>query len=190
MTETASPEHMALLEQPVSSSAQESLSVRELIAEQVRLENELAELKTKTEATTKALNAIRDKRLPDAMFRAGMTRMLTTDGDKVEVNSVVHATWPKADNPEGRRKAVEHLESLGAADIVSTDVVISFAGSDHDTAKEFFEQVRRRNDATVTLDQTVHPKKLSAFISERLKNGRPIDLEVFGAHTFNRVSIK
>ena len=166
----------------VSSSTGKTLS--DLVRKLRAIETEI----TDTEAHLKALKAEKHKlsveNIPALMDEMGVER-LDVDGVTVTRKLMVHASIP-ADRKE---EAFAWLRDNGLDDIIKNDVVCSFGKGQDNLAGDVIGMLQDRgfDPAAKTY---VHPMTLKAFVKERFENGKPIDLDMFGAFIANAAEIK
>lgn len=154
-------------------------------AEQAVTDMEAALKEAKRVAFDLAVN-----KLPDAMNQAGLAELLTSTGRKIGLKSVVAATWPGEDKPDKLAAAMLFLTAEEALDLVSSEVTVAFSRTDHERAQELYDQLRGNNAATVKIKQTVHPSRLSAWVRDRLTNGKRVDMDALSVHSFIRATVK
>jgi hypothetical protein len=74
-------------------------------------------------------------------------------------------------------------------DIIKNDVTVSFGKGQDNIAGDLVGKLEQ--DGFNTSQKTyVHASTLKAFVKERFVNGKPIDLDMFGAFVANAAEIK
>jgi hypothetical protein len=140
------------------------------------------------EAHLKALKAEKHKlsveQIPSLMDGMGVER-LDVDGLTVQRKMMVHASIPVA----RREEAYTWLREQGLDDIIKNDVICSFGKGQDNMAKDVVGILNDRGFEPNTKTH-VHPSTLKAFIKERVTDGKPIDLDMFGAFIANAAEIR
>jgi hypothetical protein len=118
------------------------------------------------------------------MDEMGVER-LDVDGMSVERKMIVAASIPVAN----REQAFDWLRDNNLDDIIKNDVTCSFGKGQDNLAGDVIGILRERGFDPTTKTH-VHPSTLKAFIKERLVDGKPIDLDLFGAFVSNTAVLK
>lgn len=140
------------------------------------------------EAHMKALNAEKHRlsmeNIPALMDEMGLERV-DVDGVTVTRKLVVHASIPS----DRKDEAFDWLRANGLDDIIKNDVTLSFGKGEDNVAGDVVEMLRERG-----LDPAqkthIHSSTLKAFVKERFTEGKPIDLDMFGAFIANAAEIR
>ncbi len=122
--------------------------------------------------------------IPGLMDEMGVER-LDVDGLTVERKMMVHASIPQ----DRKEDAFAWLRENGLDDIIKNDVTCSFGKGEDNVAGDVVGILHERgfNHKTKT---HVHPSTLKAFVKERVTEGKPIDLDMFGAFIANAAQIR
>lgn len=158
------------------------------LSEMVR---KLREVDTKIEEVEKTLKGLKQDRqklttelIPGVMDEMGVER-LDVDGVTVTRKLIVSASISE----EKREAAFSWLRENGLDDIIKNDVVVSFGKGQDNSAKNAVEILREQGfDPDVKTH--IHPQTLKAFVKERVEDGKPIDLDMFGAYVVNAADIR
>jgi hypothetical protein len=118
------------------------------------------------------------------MDEMGVER-LDVDGLTVERRMVVSASIPV----DRRDEAYTWLRENHLDDIIKNDVVLSFGKGQDNQAGDVVGLLKDRGFDPSTKTH-VHPSTLKAFVKERITDGKPIDLDMFGAFVNNTAQIK
>jgi hypothetical protein len=142
----------------------------------------------KAEASLKSLKQDRQKLttelIPGLMDEMGVDR-LDVDGVTVTRKLIVSASIPE----DKREEAFSWLRDNSLDDIIKNDVVVSFGKGQDNAAKSALELLREQGfDPDVKTH--IHPQTLKAFVKERIEDGKPIDLDLFGAYVVNAADIR
>ena len=122
--------------------------------------------------------------IPALMDEMGVER-LDVDGMTVERRMIVAASIPAANKDQ----AFDWLRSNGLDDIIKNEVTCSFGKGEDNVAGDVIGILRDRGFDPMTKTH-VHPSTLKAFVKERITDGKPIDLDLFGAFISNTAVIK
>ena len=122
--------------------------------------------------------------IPALMDEMGVER-LDVDGLTVERKMMVHASIPQ----DRKDEAFAWLRENNLDDIIKNDITCSFGKGEDNMAGDVVGmlQVRGFDPKTKT---HVHPSTLKAFVKERVTEGKPIDLDMFGAFIANAAQIR
>ena len=136
----------------------------------------------------KALKAEKNKlsveNIPSLMDEMGVER-LDVDGLTVERKMMVHASIPK----DRKDEAFAWLRDNGLDDIIKNDVTCSFGKGEDNMAGDVVGILQEKGFDPQTKTH-VHPSTLKAFVKERVTDGKPIDLDMFGAFIANAAQIR
>jgi hypothetical protein len=122
--------------------------------------------------------------IPALMDEMGVER-LDVDGVTVERKMIVSASIPAARKEE----AFDWLRTNGLDDIIKNDVTCSFGKGEDNVAGDVVGLLQERGFDPKTKTH-VHPSTLKAFVKERITDGKPIDLDLFGAYINNSAEIR
>jgi hypothetical protein len=122
--------------------------------------------------------------IPALMDEMGVER-LDVDGVTVERKMIVSASIPAARKDE----AFSWLRDNGLDDIIKNDVTCSFGKGEDNVAGDVVGLLQERGFDPKTKTH-VHPSTLKAFVKERITDGKPIDLDMFGAFISNAAQIR
>jgi len=122
--------------------------------------------------------------IPALMDEMGVER-LDVDGMTVERRMIVAASIPAAN----KDRAFDWLRDNGLDDIIKNDITVSFGKGEDNVAGDVVGLLQERGFNPTTKTH-VHPSTLKAFVKERVTDGKPIDLDLFGAFISNTAVIK
>ena len=163
---------------------QETKTLSEMVRKLRSIDTRIEEV----EETLKGLKQDRQKLttelIPGVMDEMGVER-LDVDGVTVTRKLIVSASISE----EKREAAFSWLRENGLDDIIKNDVVVSFGKGQDNSAKNAVEILREQGfDPDVKTH--IHPQTLKAFVKERVEDGKPIDLDMFGAYVVNAADIR
>ncbi len=122
--------------------------------------------------------------IPVLMDEMGMER-IDVDGVTVSRKMIVHASIPV----DRKEEAFAWLRENGLDDIIKNDVTCSFGKGEDNVAGDVVGLLQERGFDPKTKTH-VHPSTLNAFVTERVTDGKPIDLDMFGAYINNAAEIR
>lgn len=122
--------------------------------------------------------------IPVLMDEMGMER-IDVDGVTVSRKMIVHASIPV----DRKEEAFAWLRQNGLDDIIKNDVTCSFGKGEDNVAGDVVGLLQERGFDPKTKTH-VHPSTLKAFVKERVTDGKPIDLDMFGAYINNAAEIR
>jgi hypothetical protein len=158
------------------------------LSDLVRKLRHIDEAIDKTEQGLKGLKQERQKLttelIPGVMDEMGVDR-LDVDGVTVTRKLIVSASI----SDEKREQAFGWLRDNGLDDIIKNDVVVSF-GRGEDNAAKNAVGILREQGFDPDVKTHIHPMTLKAFVKERVEDGKPIDLDLFGAYVVNAAEIR
>ena len=122
--------------------------------------------------------------IPALMDEMGLER-LDVDGSVVERKMIVAASIPK----DRKDEALGWLRDNNLDDIIKNDITVSFGKGENNVAGDVVGLLKDRGFDPQTKTH-VHPSTLKAFVKERVTEGKPIDLDMFGAFISNTAQIR
>ena len=131
-----------------------------------------------------ARRTITHDRIPSLMDEMGVEK-LEVEGASVACKPLVHASIPVA----RRDEAYNWLRQNGLDDIIKNDVVITFGKGEDNVAGNLVGLLQEKGFDPKTKTH-IHASTLKAFVKERVANGRPIDLDMFGAFVSTAAEVK
>ena len=155
-----------------------------LVQELRKVEDEIAEYETHIKYLKSAKQKLTVENIPALMDQMGVER-LDVDGLTVERKMIVSASIPT----DRRDEAFSWLRENGLDDIIKNDITVSFGKGEDNVAGDVVGLLQERGFDPVTKTQ-VHPSTLKAFVKERIMDGKPIDLDMFGAFIANTAQIR
>ena len=122
--------------------------------------------------------------IPALMDEMGVER-IDVDGLTVERKMIISASIPK----DRKDEAFSWLRENGLDDIIKNDVTCSFGKGQDNSAKNVIAILQDAGFDPATKTH-VHPSTLKAFVKERITDGKPIDLDMFGAFISNAAQLR
>lgn len=136
-------------------------------------------------AAKKAFDKTRMEDLPELMIEVGMTKLVTENGDTIELKEEVSTSITQAHKPA----ALSWLQAHNFGGIIKTKVISEFGKDERDEALSCAQDLMNKH-FKVTFDESVHPATLKSFIKERLAAGDEIPMDLFSVHPYNVATIK
>jgi len=148
------------------------------------IEKQIEDAETHMKSLKSEKHKLSIENIPALMDEMGMER-IDVDGLTVERKMMVHASIPQ----DRKEEAFAWLRDKGLDDIIKNDVTCSFGKGEDNMAGDVVGMLKDRGFDPKTKTH-VHPSTLKAFIKERVTDGKPIDLDMFGAFIANAAQIR
>ncbi len=126
--------------------------------------------------------------IPSLMEEMDVNRIDVGEGEhkvSVSIKPFISASIPV----ENKERAYEWLRDHNCDDIIKNDVILSFGRREDDQASKLMLELENKGYHPEAKTH-IHSQTLKAFIRERVENGKPIDLELFGAFVGKTAEIK
>lgn len=131
------------------------------------------------------LTRLEEETIPAFMQELGVASIKLKDGKTVSITSQVYASISQANHDA----AMEWLIKNGHEDLIKLTITGTFGKDEYELAVDVRNRLTKEG-AKVSSDENVHPQTLRAFIREQLEQGVAIPLDVFGARTVTKATIK
>lgn len=165
-------------------SDSELRDLRDMAAELVLTENEIKLAEAKLKELKKRRYELQNNLVPSRMDELGVDIVgvpgLSADVvSKFYCKANIAADWEE----DRRERAFKYLESIGAGDIVRTEVKMYFGPGDDNVLKALLDMIESSEIPFPLVEQrkAVPWNTLTAFAKERIESGEPLDLEAIGA---------
>ena len=156
----------------------------DLVRKLRKVEDQIADAEQYLKAVKLEKHKLSTENIPALMDEMGMDRV-DVDGLTVTRKMIVHASIPS----ERKEEAFAWLRENGLDDIIKNDVTCSFGKGEDNVAGDVVGLLQERGFDPKTKTH-VHPSTLKAFVKERVTDGKPIDLDMFGAYINNAAEIR
>ena len=166
----------------VNTGAARTLS--DLVRSLRRVEQEIDDAENHLKALKQQKHKLSVENIPTLMDEMGVDR-LDVDGVTVSRKMMVHASIPAARKDD----AFAWLRENNLDDIIKNDISVSFGKGQDNLAGDVVGLLQERGFDPQTKTH-IHPSTLKAFVKERVENGKPIDLDMFGAFVASAAEIK
>jgi len=148
------------------------------------VENQIEDAENHIKSLKQEKHRLSVENIPALMDEMGVER-LDVDGLTVERKMIVSASIPK----DRKDEAYSWLRENGCDDIIKNDVTCSFGKGQDNSAKNVIAILQDAGFDPATKTH-VHPSTLKAFVRERVTDGKPIDLDMFGAFISNAAQLR
>ena len=149
-----------------------------------KVEQEIGDAEAHIKSLVQEKHKLSVENIPALMDEMGVERV-DVDGCTVERKMIVSASIPVARKEE----AFNWLRDNRLDDIIKNDITVSFGKGEDNVAGDVVGLLQDRGFDPKTKTH-VHPSTLKAFIKERVVEGKPVDLDMFGAFISNTAQIR
>ena len=156
----------------------------DLVRKLRKVEDQIADAEQYLKTIKSEKHKLSTENIPALMDEMGMER-IDVDGLTVERKMMVHASIPQ----DRKEEAFAWLRENGLDDIIKNDITCTFGKGEDNLAGDVVGILREKGFDPSTKTH-VHPSTLKAFVKERVTDGRPIDLDMFGAYINNAAEIR
>ena len=157
----------------------------ELVRSLRQIEQDITDAENKLKALKQEKHKLSIENIPALMDEMGNIERIDVDGVTVERKMIISASIPAARKEE----AFSWLREHGIDDIIKNDVTCSFGKGEDNVAGHVVGLLEDRGFYPKTKTH-VHSSTLRAFVKERITDGKPIDLDLFGAFVANAAEIR
>ena len=151
----------------------------DLVRKLRKVEDQIADAEQYLKAVKLEKHKLSTENIPALMDEMGMDRV-DVDGLTVTRKMIVHASIPS----DRKDEAFAWLRENGLDDIIKNDITCSFGKGEDNLAGDVVGLLHVKGFDPKTKTH-VHPSTLKAFVKERVTDGKPIDLDMFGAYINN-----
>lgn len=160
--------------------------VAELANAQLSLESEIKELEILLSEKKKRLKQLSEMTIPDKMLELGLTEIGLTIGARLSVGKFYSAKIPD----EMWDHATRWLKQTGNDGIIKCVVSRAFQRGESEEAVRALIAIIKQGFTGFTMDESIHPQTLKAFVKERIESGQPIPHDLFGVYVGNKTTIR
>ena len=151
----------------------------------VELEQLVEEKQASLKSTQKELKTLSEEDIPALLSEVGLSEITLTNGKKISTSAYYYGRITE----HNQQEAFEWLRDNGLDDIIKNDVTCSFGKGEDNIAGDVVGLLHEKGFDPKTKTH-VHPSTLKAFVKERIVDGKPIDLDMFGAFITNAAQIR
>ena len=158
--------------------------ISSMVRNQVKLEQEIANLNTTLAAKAEQLKNLAEVMIPDAMLQLGLSELKLSTGETVSIKKFYSAKIPE----EQQEQAFAWLRKTGNDDIIKNNIALTFGKGEDDLAREVAMMLVKKG---LQPEQKVfvHPMTLKSFVKERIESGEELPYELFGVFVGNKTKI-
>jgi hypothetical protein len=124
------------------------------------------------------------EQIPMLMDEMGIERV-DVDGCTVKLKPFVSASIPA----DRKQEAFNWLREHGLDDIIKNDIIVSFSRGQDNVAGEVMFDLEQKGFHPEQKTH-IHAMTLKAFVKERVEQGLPLDMEMFGAYVARTADVK
>lgn len=147
---------------------------------------DLAAAEEKVAAIKAEVTRLEREDIPALMAECGITEVKLTCGKTITVKEDCDARISEANRPAAFRWLLDH----GFGGLIKTLVTMQFGKGEHDDAAYAANLLQQQfADRAVSLDESVHPQTLRAFVKERMTAGEPVPMDLFGVFPYSKAVI-
>ena len=156
----------------------DKLRVLVRLAEKQRdIETSIAQVEERLSKLRDELKEISERKLPEAMDDLKFEEFKTSSGLKIKINERIRASIPASRMDE----AVHWLDQHGHDKLVKRQFVILFNKDEESWANKFQADLnKRKRQVNCTQKKDIHNRTLVSFVSNELKEGHDLPLDLFG----------
>ena len=124
------------------------------------------------------------EQIPMLMDEMGIERV-DVDGVTVKLKAFVSASIPA----DRKQEAFNWLREHGLDDIIKNDIIVSFGRGQDNQAGDVMYDLEQKGFHPEQKTH-IHSMTLKAFVKERVEQGKPIDLDMFGAFVARTAEVR
>ncbi len=150
-----------------------------LAQDQLDADTRVAHLEEQLREAKATLRDIAENRLPTLLDEAelGQSTITTPAGIIIKVGEIIRGSIPKPNEVE----AFQWLEDNNNGALIKRNFSIDFGKGDDKWADKFQRDcAQRKRPLNIKRKKTVHPQSLQAFVRQRLTDGKPFPMDLFG----------
>tara|TARA_R100001440_G_scaffold15571_2_gene26405 strand:+ start:686 stop:1321 length:636 start_codon:yes stop_codon:yes gene_type:complete len=155
--------------------ADEGKQLSGLVRQLNNVNQQIEDAETHLKALKQEKQRMAFEQIPMLMDEMGIER-LDVDGVTVKLKAFVSASIPA----DRKQEAFNWLREHGHDDIIKNDIIVSFGRGQDNQAGDVMYDLEQKGFHPEQKEH-VHSMTLKAFVKERVEQGKPIDLDLFGA---------
>lgn len=160
-------------------------SLTALAIQQMAAEDAVKEATAELKRRMATLLDLAEKQIPDLMEELRMAKFTLVNGAEVEVTSKVRHGITVANRP----KAFKWLDDNGHSGLIKRTIAVAFNREEQGMASALLMDLSSRG-MDCRQEQKVEPATMGKFVSEMVKAGKSIPLDLFGAYEQRNTKIK
>jgi hypothetical protein len=154
-----------------------------LIRQSIQIQKEIEDAEQHLKDLKFKKRKVNEEDIPMLMEEMGMDS-ITVEGHKVTIRPFVHARISE----DKREQAFNFLRSVGEADIIKNDVVVSFSQGEDNVVGAVVDDLRKNGFDPIQKTH-IHPMTLKSWVKGRIESGGELDFETFGVFVGNEAKI-
>ena len=155
-----------------------------LVRQLNNIQQQIEDAEQHLKALKKEKQSIAFEQIPMLMDEMSLERV-DVDGLSVKLKPFVTASIPA----DRKQEAFNWLREHGLDDIIKNDIIVSFGRGQDNQAGDVMYDLEQRGFHPEQKTH-IHSMTLKAFVRERVEQGLPIDLDMFGAFVARTAEVK
>ena len=155
-----------------------------LVRQLNNIQQQIDDAEQHLKALKKEKQSIAFEQIPMLMDEMSLERV-DVDGLSVKLKPFVTASIPA----DRKQEAFNWLREHGLDDIIKNDIIVSFGRGQDNQAGDVMYDLEQRGFHPEQKTH-IHSMTLKAFVRERVEQGLPIDLDMFGAFVARTAEVK
>lgn len=151
------------------------------IEELRRVEAEVEALEAKKKALEQQAEVLACDVIPELLRNAGLSSLKLTDGTEYAIEPVLSVRPPE----KNRAEVIAWVEANGGKNLVKTQVSVVFPRDQRNAAEKFLAEKCEGMEAGA--DAWIESMTLRKFVSDRLKEGKPVPFDLCGVYSKDRI---
>lgn len=169
---------------PQSEDAMAQLA--RLAQEQLEAEQEVENGEEALKKAKERLRVVSETAIPELMDQLGLTEFKTSTGLKIKVSEKIRASISAA----SKSAAFQWLRDNRHAAIIKRELRMEFGMGEDEIAEKALVLLRGNEEFSVVDDSSVHNQTLTKFVSDMLKEGKPLPEDLFNVHRQRFTKVK
>ena len=155
-----------------------------LVLQLNNVQDQIDDAETHLKALKQEKQRIAFEQIPMLMDEMGIERV-DVDGATVKLKAFVSASIPA----DRKQEAFNWLREHGLDDIIKNDIIVSFGRGQDNQAGDVMYDLEQKGFHPEQKTH-IHAMTLKAFVKERVEQGKPIDLDMFGAFVARTAEVR
>ena len=157
----------------------------------VQLEGQIADIEQLLKTLSGKANELKTQTLPNKMTTVGLTYFETPSGHSMSLEDFIAADSPKDKKLKEKINIsrIEELNRIGGADLIMTEVAMTFGKKEHNSALALADELRKAGHNPL-VTSGVNVQSLKAFIREKLRGGEEFDQTKLGLFVGRQVKLE
>ena len=178
-------ENKVIIEEAPIAKNKDLEEVSNLVAYIAETEKNLKIKEDAVKTTKDHLRKLVEEDLPNKLAEIGLSKVETTNGDKVEIKPFYRGHISK----ERMAEAFKWLRKNNHGDMIKNEIKTVF-GKGEDGKSITLKKLLNDSGISFTDKESVHPQSLNAFIREQTEKGKALPHDLLGVHIGQIAKIK